>query len=997
MDRKEEKPSSALDRRCFLKVAGLLGAAAAGVPVVLRARDALADPDPPTTDPDVVFIHSTCQMCHSRCGLKAKLRRGQLLKIDGNPYHPNNRAEAERLPFTRTPESARREFGRLCPKGQAGIQVLYDPHRIQHPLKRVGPRGSGRWEVIPWAQAFREIAARINALIPFNERLTRDIDPASPDLGKIANQLVFSPGRSIEKALSERLFKAGYGTANYGIDHTSICEVSHHVGNELMTLDHVTGAQGPNHFKTDLDRAALMVVFGGNPLEANFPMLALARKTADLRDPARPGGAGRVVIIDPRFSNSAAKADQWVPVKPGGDLALALGMGRVILGAERYNAAFLGNANKAAATAAGEPCYTDATWLVIVEPGHRNEGRFLTPAEAGLTDIAHAANPVCVRASDGLPTEAAVAVPTGRTAAPVVGRLLPTDPGQAYVTVNGVRCRTAFALYRAAAFERTLDEYAAASGVDAATITQLAMDFTAQGRRASAWTYRGAVQHTHGTYTQLAVMALNWMVGNVDHAGGLTRGGGGWAEGNATGGVNTAAVTGAATPTGVRIDRAKAEYAPGRSYFAGYPAPRAWFPLASHGNFQELIPSIAQGYPYPIKALITFWNAWPYSVPGGKAVWERTVSDETLLPLLVSISPVLGEVAAWADYVLPDTTYLEKWAFPGQNAAIPIKETPFQQPVVGALDSVTIGGDGRWAFDPGATNEFGPILPDTKMHGDILIGLAKALSPTFPGVGRDALGPGLHLDRAWDFYRHQVANLARNVGTSATGSAVTVADIIARGGVFALPNTAYDPMNPALMNNKYANVLHFHVPKMATTTHSITGRRFRGVAHLDVVRHLDGRPVRDAAFPLQLVTYKHVFHGQARTHVSPWLMGLQPHNFIELSEPDARAAGVETGDRVRLTSASNPVGVVGVAKVTRGLRPGVVAVSHSYGHWENGARPHTVDGRAAGHDPSRGAGVTANPVMRLDDYSGDVSLQDPVGGSASFSDTWVRVEPLGLR
>ncbi len=986
-----------IDRRSFLRASGLLGAAAAAGPVVMRARDVRADPDPPNRDADVVFIHTTCQMCHGRCGLKAKVRRGQVIKLEGSPYHPNNRGESERVPFARTPVESRDEAGRLCPKGHAGIQVLYDPHRVQHPLKRVGPRGSGRWEVITWEQAFREIAARINALIPFDERLTRDIDPSNPDLGKIANQLVFSPGRSIEKALSERIWKSGYGTVNYGIDHTSICEVSHHVGNELMTFEHVTGAQGPNHFKTDMERAALMLVFGGNPVEANFPMLALSRNTADMRDPRRSGGAGRIVIVDPRFSNSAAKADQWVPVRPGGDAALALGMARVMIERSRHNATFLANANKAAATAANEPCYTDATWLVVVEPSHPAEGRWLTPALAGLTPVANAANPVCIRASDGAPVEVQVAAPSGSAAAPVVGRLLPTDPGRDTITVNGLRCRSAFGMFREAVFEHSLARYAAECGIDEAVITQLAMDFTAHGRRASAWTYRGAVQHTNGTHTQLAVMALNWMIGNVDYAGGLSRGGGGWSERNATGGVNTDAVTGAATPRGPRIDRAKAPYTPAQSYFRGYPAPRQWFPLASHGNYQELVPSIAQGYPYPIKALITYWNAWPYSVPGGKAVWERTVSNETALPLLVAISPVLGEVATWADYVLPDTTYLEKWAFPGQNAAIPVKETPLQQPVVGAFDSVTIGGTGRWSFDPTARNEYAPLLPDTKMQGDILIGLAKALSPRFPGVGANAFGPGLNLDRAWDFYKHQLANLARNVGNDLTGAPVSVNDLVARGGAFAPPNTALDPARPELMRNRYASVLHFYVPQLATTVNAVTGRRFRGVGHLDAVRHLDGRPVRDPAFPLQLVTYKQVIHAQGRTHVSPWLVGLQPHNFIEMAEPDARAARVETGDRVRLTSASNPVGVVGVAKVTRGLRPGVVAVAHSFGHWEGGSRSHVIDRRATDYDPSRSAGVTANPIMRLDDWAGDVSLQDPVGGSCSFSDTWVRVEPVTAR
>ncbi|MFO0648833.1 MAG: molybdopterin-dependent oxidoreductase [Polyangiales bacterium] len=990
-------PEGGVSRRQFMKAAGLLCAAAAATPVVLKAREVLADPDPPSSDAEVLYLHSTCRICPSRCGIKAKLRAGQVVKIDGNPYHPNNRGDDERLAFTRTPTDSRNEFGRLCPRGQAGVQTLYDPYRIQHPLRRAGARGSGRWEVITWDQAFTEIAARINALIPFAERVTRDIDPANADLGKIANGLVYCPGRGVDKSLAERIFRSGYGTANYDIDDASIIEGSAQVGTQLATYEHVNGTPGLSELKTDMDRAAYMLVFGANPVESSPPMLALARKTTDMRDPRRTGGMGRIVVVDPRFSNSAAKADLWVPIKPGGDAALALGIARAMIAGARHNVAFLRNANKAAATAASEPCYTDATWLVIVEAGHPNEGKLLAPAEAGLTGVVNPAHPVCIRSSDGVPVEVQINAPTGGTATAVVGTLEPVDTGADYVTVNGIRCRSAFAIYRAAVFEYTLDQYATAAGVSAAVISQLATELTSSGRRASAWAYRGAVQHTNGTYTQLAVMALNWMIGNVDYAGGLSRGGGGWAEVNATGGVNTAAVTGGVTPVGPRIDRAGADYTADKSYFRGYPAPRQWFPFAAKGNYQELVPSIAQGYPYAIKALITAWTDWPYAVPGGKSVWERTVSNETALPLLVSISPVFGEVATWADYVLPDATYLESWGFPGQSAAISTKQTPIQQPVVGAFDGTTVGATGRWSFDPSARNAYTPLLPDTKMHGDILIGLAKAISPTFPGVGANALGAGVNLDRAWDFYRHQFANLARNVGTALNGATVAAGDIMARGGAFAALNSGYDTTNAALLNNKHGSVLHFYVPKLATTVNPVTGRKYRGVAHYDVKRHLDGTPVRDAAFPLQLVTYTPALHAESRTHTSPWLMGIQPKNFVELSEPDARTAGVETGDRVRITSASNPVGVVGFAKVIKGLRPGVVAVSTGFGHWEGGAKAHTVAGRATAFDPSRGAGITANPVMRLDDFSGDVTLQDPIGGSASFNDTWVRIEPVVTR
>ena len=103
-------------------------------------------------------------------------------------------------------------------------------------LKRVGPRNSGQWEAIRWEQAFSEIAAKINEQIPLAER-DQYIDPTMPELGTKRNQLAFAPGRSVEKEMSERIWKHAWGTVNYGLSHTSVCESTRHVANELITWD----------------------------------------------------------------------------------------------------------------------------------------------------------------------------------------------------------------------------------------------------------------------------------------------------------------------------------------------------------------------------------------------------------------------------------------------------------------------------------------------------------------------------------------------------------------------------------------------------------------------------------------------------------------------------------------------------------------------------------------------------------------------------------------
>jgi anaerobic selenocysteine-containing dehydrogenase len=174
----------------------------------------------------------------------------------------------------------------------------------------------------------------------------------------------------------------------------------------------------------------------------------------------------------------------------------------------------------------------------------------------------------------------------------------------------------------------------------------------------------------------------------------------------------------------------------------------------------------------------------------------------------------------------------------------------------------------------------------------------------------------------------------------------------------------------------------------------MTGERFDPLPGYEPPSHLDGTPVTDEGYPFHLITYKSVRHGQARTAVNPWLMALHPENFVDLSSADAAALGVETGDKVRVSSVSSPEGIVSKAWVTEGLRPGVVAISHHYGHWELGSRSVEIDGIRQPYDPSRGAGIQPNLIMRRDDKLGNAPLQSKIGASVSFFDTRVRVEKV---
>ena len=430
--------------------------------------------------------------------------------------------------------------------------------------------------------------------------------------------------------------------------------------------------------------------------------------------------------------------------------------------------------------------------------------------------------------------------------------------------------------------------------------------------------------------------------------------------------------------------------------FKGYPAKRPWFPFGTHGNYQEVIPSIQDQYPYPMKVLITYWNAMPYSTPAGRKVWEETVADEKKLPCLIAISALIGEVAAWADYVLPDTTYLEKFAVPGVPWRVN-KGTSFQRPVVGAFDGKPIGvssdkgGVGN-TIPVNAPNDYTPALPDTRAVLDIQIGLAKALG--LPGVGANALlddngNPVGNLLNSWDWAKVQLQNIAENAG-------VTIEEVLSKGGVFDDPGNEYTRVttNGEVLTYQYGNIIRTFSDPVARTKDSVTGEYYSGVAQYKPITHSDGTAVSDHDYHFKLITYKTVHHGQARTNVNPWLMLMIPENPVEISAQDAAALRIETGDRVKILSASNREGIVGKARVTQGLKPGVVAISHHYGHWESHSRPIEIDGVAMPYDASRGAGIQPTLIMRTDNRYGNVSLQEPIGGSCSFYDTWVRVKKV---
>lgn len=1026
-----------LSRRTFLKASGALGAAAAGGAVFLTRNtvDAQAairtgqfDPDALDSDADVFIMNTVCLQCHSACGIRCKVKNGVITKIDGNPYHPNNLEDDERLAYGTTPANAKSTVGRCCAKAQAYMETVYSPYRIKQPLKRVGARGSGQWKAISWDDVMDEIANggtfddgyTHNGIKGHYDNWTDPIVGAKyPEalLGGKGNQVAFAPGRLEhgQKEFTDRFWKYGFGTVNYRWDHTSICEQSHHDAHKMAT------STGKTKFFPDYINCKYVVFFGTSPLEAGFPMISKARKIMRMKS-----GGGKIAVVDPRLSKTAAKADTWVPIIPGTDAALALAMARYMIDNNRYDAVVLSHTKAGvtrAADATGlysdydgkeEKSYSNATYLVVTNNGgsaNIEDGAFLRDSHvnggAGTDyQVATALSPDTIANHSAVNTalieveDISVLLDDGKTAT----------------------CSSAFTLFKNSL--DTIANYSTICGVSTTVIAQLATDLTSYGKQAACHYYRGPVQHTNGVYTALSLFALNILIGNFDWKGGIGVGGSHYDEVDGDPLRDLDELQGGKRAfAGVPLNRAQKkgtggtlEYTDTAEYTAnGFPATRPWFPFAAHGNFQEGLASIDAQYPYPLDALFMYWNDWAYSTPAAKGVAETGLTDTTKLPIFVAFDIEFGETSALADYILPDSSILERWSTPHVGPTIVVKTSGVRQPVVGKvlvggayvdISSLTptalvaafaaTDGTGNDAWD---TNPYYlPVLPDTRVLEDILLdlGINYLTADAFAGIGSAATGTGGLQDgaggyrdfyRAWDWYEIMIQNLVASASSEADPPA-DVADVLSKGGAFGAIGSGWSGDHLKKLFGARADL---YVEALAATKDSMTGKFFHPMGQYDTLKDVMDNEINDSGYPYTLITYKDSYHAQARTVCNPTLMSMKPENFVEMNAQDAATAGISSGDSVKVTCVTNATGVIGTALATNRIMPGVVAIAHSFGHWEMGAKPHIVDGQLTDYDSERAAGVAGNPVQRLDPYLGNVGLQDKIGASSSFFDTQVKV------
>ncbi|MBC8017997.1 MAG: molybdopterin-dependent oxidoreductase [Verrucomicrobia bacterium] len=290
-----------MKRRTFLQLSGMTAASAllAGCQSTNeKLIPYLIPPDEGVTPGRATYYASSCNFCPAGCGILVRVSEGRAKKIEGNPDHPVNR-------------------GRLCARGQAIVQELYHPDRLQQPLKRTGPRGSGEFQKISWAEGLGLLTARLKELQ--RERATDSLAMLTPQLSGSLAVLVGG-------------FMRSFGSP-------------HHLSYELLAPDWLRQANRQSFGQTslpyyDMAETRYLLSFGADFVESHLSPVQYGNAFGRMRQ-GRDTVRGHFTYVGGRMSLTGASADRWLPARPGSEGALALGMARLILTESLFDKAAL--------------------------------------------------------------------------------------------------------------------------------------------------------------------------------------------------------------------------------------------------------------------------------------------------------------------------------------------------------------------------------------------------------------------------------------------------------------------------------------------------------------------------------------------------------------------------------------------------------------------------------------------------------------------------------
>ncbi len=569
---------------------------------------------------DLEVKTSTCYMCACRCGIRVYLRDGEIRYIDGNPDHPLNK-------------------GVICAKGASGIMKQHSPARLTRPLLRKpgAQRGAGDFHEIEWDEAFALLEKRLAAI--------RATDP---------RKFALFTGRDQMQALTG-LFAKQFGTPNYAA-HGGFCSVNMAAG-----MIYTIGGSFWEFGGPDLDRAKLFVMIGTAEDHHSNPLKIAISKFK------RQGG--RFVSINPVRTGYSAIADEWVPIRPGTDGALLLALIHEIIGLGLYDREFVAR-------------YTNAGQLVNQAPDSADFGLFAVNPDGDPINPDYPHNKFWWdRLSNQL-----VATHTAGADPCLLGEFhlpdgTPVKPAFQLLVERVRGCTAQWASEITGVAEQTIRRLAHELGVIARDEKiQLPIPWTdcwggehksVTGNPVAFHAMRGLSAHSNGFQTIRALAILMSLLGTIDRPGGFRhkapfprqvppiakppKGPQSVKPNTPLDGMplgypadpNDLFVDAEGTP--VRIDKAF-----------------SWeHPLSVHGLMHNVITNAWRGDPYRIDTLLIFmanmaWNSTMNTSEVRQMLNDKDANGEFKIPFLVVCDAFQSEMTAFADLVLPDTTYLER-------------------------------------------------------------------------------------------------------------------------------------------------------------------------------------------------------------------------------------------------------------------------------------------------------------------------------------------------
>ncbi|CAB1128555.1 putative polysulfide reductase chain A [Candidatus Hydrogenisulfobacillus filiaventi] len=607
-----------MTRRDFVKTSAMIGA---GLTVLgPRTLEKVVRAESSSPDEYKAWAPNICTMCASGCGVVVQTK-GQgsgkrALKIDGNPLDPFNQ-------------------GRICPRGQSGLRLAYYPERITTPLIRVpgSKRGEWRFRAASWDEAYRYIQDKITA-----NNIKRH------EMGIAAGWVICAYYRP--EVVS---FAMSIGMPNIYGTPMQPCVTGSHFGSDTLTGNFNIH----DEVQADYENAKYFIAFGNNSSFAGISTGRGLRFARGMRD-----NGTKVVIVDPRMSEAAAHADEWVPIRPGTDLALALAMANVIVTNRYYDAPYL-------AKYSNMPFLVDASGpfpqlMMDVDPKTQMPTRFYVFDETRQTVVPvpgmFGRNQVDVNGVEVIP---ALTVPAGTTA-------------------QGKKVLTVFQVLQERLKAYTPEWAADITALPAAQIRHIAEEF-GQTRPALVEPGWHDGRYPNSVMLRRTLALLQLLVGGYDVPGGWVFSGS-YHEDMANmmkylaGGGDLAkyppmAIPGITSPMGVMNMFSDPSFWP-----EGFPQiTTAWseqevkagrdpvaFPLFTNVGWDAAIDGRLQwkGQPYRLRA-IWMYQANPVRNAMSAAKWQEMLSNPNL-PLVVAIDIAPNDSNIYADVILPDQVYLEK-------------------------------------------------------------------------------------------------------------------------------------------------------------------------------------------------------------------------------------------------------------------------------------------------------------------------------------------------